>query len=44
MIVSTGMATSKEIEETYLNKKMETKQLALLHCVSVYPPKPENVI
>ena len=44
MIVSTGMATSKEIEETYLNlRKWKQKQLALLHCVSVYPPKPENV-
>jgi sialic acid synthase SpsE len=44
MIVSTGMGSSKEIKETYLNlKKWNQKKLALLHCVSVYPPKPENV-
>ena len=44
MIVSTGMGTNKEIRETYLNlKKWGQKELALLHCVSVYPPKHESV-
>ena len=44
MIVSTGMGSSKEIKKTYVNlKKWNQKKLALLHCVSVYPPKPENV-
>lgn len=44
MIISTGMGTSREIKETYSNlNKWNQKQLALLHCVSVYPPKPENV-
>lgn len=44
MIVSTGMGTNKEIRETYLNlKKWSQKELALLHCVSVYPPKHESV-
>ena len=44
MIVSTGMASEKEIQETYIKlKKWNQKDLSFLHCVSVYPPKPENV-
>ena len=44
IILSTGMSSIEEIEEavnTILNSG--NKQLALLHCVSCYPPKPENV-
>ena len=44
MIVSTGMASEKEIQETYVKlKKWNQKDLSFLHCVSVYPPKPESV-
>ena len=33
-----------KIKKTYINlKNWKQKDLALLHCVSVYPPKPENV-
>ncbi len=44
MIVSTGMATDTEINKTFKNlRSWGQKELAFLHCVSLYPPKPENV-
>ncbi len=40
MIISTGMATLKEIELTYKNaKKNGAKDITLLYCVSNYPSK-----
>lgn len=44
IILSTGMATIKEIEETvnYINEKGNIS-LSLLHCVTNYPPKFVNV-
>ena len=44
MIISSGMADSKEIENT-VNFLIEKKQnnFALLHCVSCYPPKAKDL-
>ena len=40
MIISTGMATLKEIETTYkIAKKFGSKDITLLYCVSNYPSK-----
>jgi len=43
MIVSTGMATFDEIERTYNALVSNGTQLALLNCISEYPPKYEDV-
>lgn len=44
MILSTGMHYLGEIEEAVNTIRREgNNQLALLHCVSCYPPKPETV-
>lgn len=44
LILSTGMATIEEIDETIETLvKIGNKQLIILHCVSCYPPKPEVV-
>ena len=39
MIVSTGMATLKELEETVVALKAEETALILTNCTSIYPPK-----
>jgi N-acetylneuraminate synthase len=44
VILSTGMATLGEIEQAIKTVEDEgNKQIVLLHCISVYPPKMENV-
>lgn len=43
MIVSTGMCTLEEIEETYHALTEAGVQLALLNCVSEYPPVYEDI-
>lgn len=43
MIVSTGMATIEEIEETVSALKEEGAAFALTHCTSAYPPRYEQV-
>ena len=44
MIVSTGMGQANEIKKTMRNlKNWGQKDVALLHCVSCYPPNPEEV-
>ena len=43
LIASSGMATEKEIEifVSHIKKKKYLAKTALLHCVSIYPPKNE---
>jgi N-acetylneuraminate synthase len=43
MIVSTGMATIEEIEETVLALKEEGAEFILLHCTSAYPPSYDQI-
>lgn len=43
MIVSTGMATLAEIAETVSALREENAQFALMHCVSAYPPRYDQV-
>jgi N-acetylneuraminate synthase len=43
MIVSTGMCTLDEIERTYLAVIARNPALALLNCVSEYPPAYEDI-
>ncbi len=44
MLISTGMATIEEIDETIETVvSAGNKQLVILHCVSCYPPKPEII-
>tara|TARA_Y100000590_G_scaffold18275_1_gene21765 strand:+ start:28077 stop:29132 length:1056 start_codon:yes stop_codon:yes gene_type:complete len=44
IILSSGMGDKEEINHSLkLMKKLGQKDLALLHCVSCYPPKPEEV-
>lgn len=44
MIVSTGMGQAHEISKTMGNlKNWGQRDVVLLHCVSCYPPKPEEV-
>mgnify|MGYP006421459677 CR=1 FL=1 len=44
MIISTGMAYVSEIDETLRMLEAEgCDEIILLHCVSCYPPKPEDV-
>ena len=44
LIISTGMADIDEISKIYnILKKKKFKKFSFLHCVSCYPPKPEEV-
>lgn len=43
MIVSTGMATLEEIDETYDALIAEGVDLVLMNCVSEYPPKYDDI-
>jgi len=43
MIVSTGMATIEEIEETVSTLKQEGAKFILMHCTSAYPPRYEQI-
>ena len=44
IILSTGMGTAKEIESAVkILKKSGNKELYILHCVSIYPTKPELI-
>lgn len=43
MIVSTGMATIEEIEETVSALKAEGTRFVLMHCTSAYPPRYEQI-
>ena len=43
ILISTGMATKKEIEKAIVTvKKFSNNQLIILHCVSGYPSEPEE--
>ncbi|MDA2918673.1 N-acetylneuraminate synthase family protein [Desulfobacterota bacterium AH_259_B03_O07] len=43
MIVSTGMATIEEIEETVSVLKEEGARFVLMHCTSAYPPRYDQI-
>ncbi len=44
MIISTGMAYLSEIDETMRMLEEEgSEEIILLHCISCYPPRPEDV-
>ena len=44
IILSTGMSYLREIEEAIeVILKKNNEEIALLHCISCYPPEPENV-
>ncbi len=43
MILSTGMSTFEEIDRTYNALSSKTKELALMNCVSEYPPIYEDI-
>jgi sialic acid synthase SpsE len=43
MIVSTGMATSDEIEETILALRAEDAKFMVMHCTSAYPPRYDQI-
>ncbi len=43
LILSTGMSTLKEIEETYAFLKSRNASFSIMHCVSEYPPIYEDV-
>lgn len=43
MIISTGMCTTSEIRETYLELLKINKNLALMNCTSEYPPVYEDI-
>jgi sialic acid synthase SpsE len=43
MIISTGMSTYAEIDETYEALKDIVKELSLLYCISEYPPLYEDM-
>ena len=43
MILSTGMSTLDEIDQTYNALKDKAKSLALMNCVSEYPPVYEDI-
>jgi N-acetylneuraminate synthase len=44
MIISTGMATLGEVEEAVSTVRAEgNHEIALLHCVSIYPPDPAAI-
>lgn len=43
LIISTGLSTEKEISKAVATAKKYNKNVALLHCVSLYPPKDTEV-
>jgi len=45
VIISTGMSTIEEIDKAYkiINKKITSKNIAILHCVSIYPTDIEKL-
>jgi len=43
IIMSVGMANLSEIEEAFKILNNKTKNLAILHCISAYPAKEEDV-
>ena len=43
MIISTGMAYLSEVDEAVRTVRKNNKDLAILHCVSSYPAKPEEL-
>ena len=43
MIISTGMAGEKELDQAVETITKYHQELSILHCVSQYPTKPENV-
>ena len=43
MIISTGMAGDKELDQAVETITKYHQELSILHCVSQYPTKPENV-
>lgn len=44
VIISTGMATLAEIDKAInILKKESCDEIALLHCISIYPPKNEDI-
>ena len=43
IIMSVGMANLSEIEEAFKILNNKTKKLAILHCISAYPAKEEDV-
>ena len=43
IIISTGLSKKNEIKQAYLTAKKYNKNLALLHCTSLYPPLDNQV-
>ena len=43
MIISTGMAGEKELDQAVETITKYHQELSILHCVSQYPTEPENV-
>ena len=43
IILSTGLAKKEEIKKTVKLIKKYNKKLAILHCISDYPPKVEDL-
>ena len=43
MIISTGLSNKKEIFQAYSTAKKYSKNFALLHCTSLYPPNDSQV-
>ena len=43
LIISTGLSTENEISKAIATAKKYNKNVALLHCVSLYPPKDTEV-
>jgi sialic acid synthase SpsE len=43
MIVSTGMATTDEVEETITALRSENAKFMLMHCTSAYPPRYDQI-
>lgn len=43
MIVSTGMASVEEIDETVATLKEENARFVIMHCTSAYPPRYEQI-
>lgn len=43
LIISTGLSKKSEISKAILTAKKHNKNIALLHCVSLYPPKDTDV-
>lgn len=44
IIISTGMATLSEIEQAVkIIENAGNKEIVILHCISIYPPNPEDI-